>query len=150
MTDTNQLLSSLKTTPSEDFESEFMEFKNYRDSNSFYNSKELCDEISGFANKNGGKIIIGIKDSSEIKNNQYIDQLCGFEIIDLDIAKERINGKLKPKIDLKFDYHKFEGKDYLIISVPNIRHSLVSTSSGKVYIREGKSSVPADLIKYKI
>ncbi len=144
MTDINQLLSSLKTTPSENLESESIEFKNYRNSNSFYNSKELSDEISAFANKNGGKIIIGVKDSSEIKSNQYIDQLCGFEAIDLDVAKERINGKLKPKIDLKFAYYRFENKDYLIISVPNIRHSLVSTSSGKVYIREGKSSVPAE------
>jgi len=144
MTDIKQLLSSLKTTPSENLESEFIEFKNYRDSNSFYNSKELCDEISAFANKNGGKIIIGVKDSSEIKNNKYLDQLCGFEIIDLDVAKERIIGKLKPKIDLKFEYYRFESKDYLIITVPNIRHSLVNTSSGKVYIREGKSSVPAE------
>lgn len=104
----------------------------------------MCDEISAFANKNGGRIIIGVKDSSEIKNSQYLDQLCGFEIIDLDIAKERINGKLKPKIDLKLEYHTFETKHFLIITVPNVRHSLVSTSSGKVYIREGKSSVPAE------
>ncbi len=144
MTDIHLLLSELKTKASEDFESEFIEFKNYRDSNSFYNSKELCDEICALANKNGGKIIIGVKDSSEIKNRQYTDQLCGFEIIDLDVAKERINGKLKPKIDLKFEYYKFESKDYLIITVPNIRYSIVNTSSGKVYIREGKSSVPAE------
>lgn len=144
MTDLIQLFEKLKITPSEDLESESLEFKNYRDANSFYNSKELCDEISALANKNGGSIIIGIKDSSEIKNKQFIDQLNGFEIIDLDIARERINGKLKPKIDVKLDYHKFESKNYLIISVPNIKYSLVSTSSGKVYLREGKSSVPAE------
>lgn len=144
MTDLNQLFEKLKVTPSEDYESESLEFKNYRDANSFYNSKELCDEISALANKKGGNIIIGIRDSSEIKNEQFVEQLNGFEIIDLDIAKERINGKLKPKIDVKLDYHKFESKNYLIITVPNIRHSLVSTSSGKVYLREGKSSVPAE------
>lgn len=144
MIDLNQLFQKLKTTPSEDFESEYLEFKNYRDANSFYNSKELCDEISALANKSGGIIIIGVKDSSEIKNNQYSEQLNGFEIIDLDIAKERINGKLKPKIDVQPYYFEFESKNYLIISVPNIKYSLVSTSSGKVYLREGKSSVPAE------
>ncbi|MBK9457694.1 MAG: putative DNA binding domain-containing protein [Bacteroidetes bacterium] len=144
MIDLNQLFQKLKTTPTEDFESEYLEFKNYRDANSFYNSKELCDEISALANKSGGIIIIGVKDSSEIKNNQYSEQLNGFEIIDLDIAKERINGKLKPKIDVQPYYFEFESKNYLIISVPNIKYSLVSTSSGKVYLREGKSSVPAE------
>ncbi|MBK9557486.1 MAG: ATP-binding protein [Bacteroidetes bacterium] len=125
MIDLNQLFQKLKTTPTEDFESEYLEFKNYRDANSFYNSKELCDEISALANKSGGIIIIGVKDSSEIKNNQYSEQLNGFEIIDLDIAKERINGKLKPKIDVQPYYFEFESKNYLIISVPNIKYSLV-------------------------
>jgi len=144
MITTLDLFNNLKTTASEHLESEYIEFKNFKDANSFYNSKELCDEISALANKHGGKIIVGVKDSSEIKNLKYDQQLVGFETIDLDIAKERINGKLKPKIDLVFEYFKFENKDYLIINVPNVRHSLVSTSSGKVYIREGKSSVPAE------
>jgi predicted HTH transcriptional regulator len=144
MIDLSELLENLKSQPSESFESETIEFKNYRDSHALYNSKDLCDEICAFANKNGGRIIIGIKDSSEIRNQDFQQQLVGFEKIDLDVAIERINGKLKPKLDLSLEYAYYEGKGYLVISVPNIRHSLVSTSSGKVYIREGKSSVPAE------
>lgn len=35
-------------------------------------------------------------------------------------------------------------KNYLTIEVPNITHSLVTTTAGKVYLREGKSSIPAN------
>lgn len=139
-----ELFYYLENQPSESFESETLEFKNYKDENALFNAKDLSDEICAFANKKGGRIIIGVKDDSDIKNLNYIEQLNGFEIIDLDIAKERLNGRLKPKIDITLEYFQFEKKNYLIINVPNINHTIVSTSSGKVYIREGKSSVPAE------
>lgn len=144
MTNFYELFYHLKTQPSEDFESEILEFKNYRDEHSLFNSKDLSDEICAFANKLGGQIIIGIKDSSEIKDSKFEEQLNGFDKIDLDVAKERLNGRLKPKIDIDLEYFNYEGNYYLVINVPNINHSIVSTSSGKVYIREGKSSVPAE------
>ncbi|UBZ10923.1 putative DNA binding domain-containing protein [Leeuwenhoekiella palythoae] len=139
-----KLFERLKLESSEKYESETLEFKNFKDANSLNNSKELCDEISALANTKGGTIIIGIKDFNDIKHNNFQDQLDGFEVIDLDVTKERIRGKLKPKIDVKLFYINFESKNYLIIEVPRINYSLVTTSSGKVYIREGKSSVPAE------
>ncbi|MEG0983448.1 ATP-binding protein [Algoriella sp.] len=144
MLDLKELLERLKLESSEKYESETLEFKNFKDSNSLNNSKELCDEISALANTKGGTIIIGIKDFNDIKHNNFYEQLNGFEVIDLDVTKERIKGKLKPKIDLKLFNFSYESKNYLIIEVPRINYSLVTTSSGKVYIREGKSSVPAE------
>ena len=142
--DFHKLFSDLKIQPSENLESESIEFKCFRDANSLFSSKELCDEISAFANKNGGKIIVGVKDYSNISGENFEDQLEGFDIIDLDVAKERMNGKLKPKLELNLEYFQFEDKNFLIINVPNIKHSLVATSGGKIHIREGKSSVPAE------
>lgn len=137
------ILKLVKKQPSENLESEYIEFKNFASENSLHNSKELAEEISAFANKDGGTIIIGVVDSSDVKNNLWKSQLSGFEKIDLDTTKERILGKINPKIEIFLDHIEFESKNYLIIKVPKVNHSLIATSSGKIFIREGKSSVPA-------
>lgn len=139
----NELLINLKTNPSESFESESIEFKNYESEKALHNSKDLAEEISALANQKGGKILIGVIDSSNIKNLQWENQLNGFPNVDLDTTKERLIGKLNPKINLELCEIEFENKNYLVISVPNINYSLVSTTSGKICIRIGKSSYPA-------
>lgn len=153
MKDIIEILGKLKSEPSEKFESENIEFKNYSSEQALHNAKDITDEISAIANANGGFIIIGVVDSSEIKNQKWSDQLNGFLKVDLDTTKERLLGKLEPKLDLKLFELEFEGKNYLIIQVPNVTHTLVSTTSGKTCIRIGKSSMPArpeqikDLVK---
>lgn len=139
-----ELFYNLKENPSELYESEILEFKRYKDSNSFYNSKDFCDEICALANTFGGKIIVGIVDSKEIKDGNFKNQLVGFEIVDLNITKERINGKIKPKLDLKIYYFNFENKNFLVVEVAKNKNSIVSTASGKIFIREGNSSMPAE------
>jgi predicted HTH transcriptional regulator len=139
-----EILEILKSTPSEDIESESVEFKNYQSEKSLHNSKDLSDEISAIANQKGGTILIGVVDSCEVNNNDWSSQLNGFARVDLDTTKERLIGKIKPKIDISLRQIEFEGKNYLEIQIPNVVHSLVSTTSGKVHLREGKSSVPCE------
>ncbi|WP_288955967.1 RNA-binding domain-containing protein [uncultured Polaribacter sp.] len=139
-----KILEILKTIPSENIESENIEFKNYESERSLHNSKDLADEISAIANQKGGKILIGVVDSCEVKNNNWSSQLNGFDLVDIDTTKERLLGKIRPKINISLRNIEFEGKNYLEITIPNVVHSLVSTSSGKVHIREGKSSVPCE------
>lgn len=136
------ILEKLKTQPSENFESEIVEFKSYASENALH-SGNISDEICALANNSGGHIIVGVVDSSNVKNQKWNTQLKGFAKIDLDTAKERLLGKLSLKISITLKEITFENKNYLIIEVPNITHSLVTTSSGKVFLREGKSSVPA-------
>jgi len=138
-----EILRKIKTEPSEKFESENIEFKNYTSEQALHNAKDLTEEISAIANAKGGFIIIGVIDSSDINNKKWSDQLHGFSHVDLDTTKERLLGKLEPKIDLKLFEFEFEGKFYLIIQIPNVTHTLVSTTSGKTCIRIGKSSMPA-------
>lgn len=138
-----ELLEKLKSQPSEQFESENLEFKSFASENAFHNGN-VADEICALANNSGGQIVIGVVDSNNIKEKKWNNQLKGFPQIDLDVAKERLLGKLTPKIPIKLKETSYEKKNYLVIEVPNVTHSLVTTSAGKVYLREGKSSVPAN------
>lgn len=142
--DIKKLLNALKSAPSEQYESEIVEFKNYADERALHNSKDLVTEISALSNTKGGEIIIGVIDSSDIPNHEWKKQLNGFPKTDLDILKERICGKINPKIEIKVEEIYFESKNYLVLHIPNVKHSLVTTSSGKTYIRIGKSSLPAN------
>lgn len=119
-----ELFESIRSAPSEEFESESIEFKEFASENALHNSKELAEEISAIANKNGGIIIIGVRDSSNVQNNDWNSQLVGFDIIDLIKTKERINGKLDPSLDLYLENIDFDSKNFLIIHVPYRRTSL--------------------------
>lgn len=139
----NDILERLKVQPSENLESETIEFKSYETEQALGNSKELADEVCALANTHGGQIIIGVVDSSNIKNQDWLTQLKGISQVDLDTTKERILGRIAPKIKLSVENISFESKNFVIVNIPKVTHSLVTTSSGKVYVREGKSSVPA-------
>jgi len=48
------ILAALKDTPSERLESDSIEFKEYRSENALHNAKDLAEEISALANRQGG------------------------------------------------------------------------------------------------
>lgn len=52
-----EILRKLKSEPSERFESENIEFKNYTSEQALHNAKDLTEEISAIANSKGGFII---------------------------------------------------------------------------------------------
>lgn len=136
----NAILNQLKTTPSENLESDTLEFKLYASENAMHNAKDLAEEFSAFANHLGGYIIVGVRDSSEVRANNWQTQLEGFQRVDLSTTQERLSGKLRPKQQLRLAQFDFEGRNYLVIDVPRHRDTLVATTSGKVCIRDGKSS----------
>ena len=103
----DEILNTAKKSPSEDLESDVLEFKCYKDENALHNAKELAEEICALANHKGGSVIIGIRDSSEIKNNRWEDQLVGFQSVDLPTTRERIRGRLKPEITIAANQWNF-------------------------------------------
>lgn len=140
-----EILAGCKVTPSENLENNEVEFKEYKNIKSLHNeSQKLAEEISAFANLKGGIIIVGVKDSSNIDNENWESQLVGFESGDVIEIQQRIKGNIKPYLDIIAEYLDFETKDYLVIDVPQRRDSLISTASGKTYIRDGRSSRPMD------
>ena len=139
-----EIIATCKVTPSESIESEEIEFKQYRDIQALNNAKDLAEEVSALSNFRGGIIIIGIKDSSNVINQNWLSQLVGFEQGDVIEIEQRLKGKLKPSVEICAEYVDFESKFYLIIHVPHRRDSLITTSSGKVCIRDGRSSRPME------
>jgi ATP-dependent DNA helicase RecG len=137
-----QLLGRLSTTRSEDLESTTVEFKEYRDEQALHNAKDLAEEACALANTNGGVVVVGVRDSSNLHGDSLEKQVVGFPTCDILTLRERLAGKLKPHLELQVFELQFEGKNLLVIDVPPKRDGLVATSSGKVYTREGRSSRP--------
>lgn len=137
-----KIIAACKHVDSEMLESETVEFKEYKDVKALHNSKELAEEISALANKQGGVVIVGIKDGNNVENQEWSTQLVGFEEGDILEIEQRIKGKLQPSLDITAEYHQFEEKSYLVVHTPARRDTLISTTSGKVCIRDGRSSRP--------
>ncbi len=136
------ILNRLSNEPSESLESDMLEFKHYSSESAIHNAKDLSEEISAISNFKGGVILIGVKDSSQVAHGKWSEQLAGFVPIDMHTTRERLRGKIKPYLDIELCQIKHADKNYLAIKVPRSRNSLVATSSGKVCIRDGKSSRP--------
>jgi predicted HTH transcriptional regulator len=139
-----QLLSLVKVTPSQELESETIEFKEYAAEQALLNAKDIAQEISALANRNGGDLIVGVRDSSNVPYGQWNEQLIGAPSCDLLEVRERTKGRVKPQLDISVRKLAFEGLSYLVIGVPRRRDSLVTTTSGKVYVRDGRSSRPME------
>jgi predicted HTH transcriptional regulator len=137
-----KIIEACRSVDSEMLESEEVEFKEFASIKSLHGSRDLAEELSALANKNGGVVIVGIKDGNNVVNSVWETQLVGFEVGDLIEIEQRLKGKLKPSIEIKAEYVQFENKNYLIIHVPMRRDTLITTSSGKVCIRDGRSSRP--------
>ena len=137
-----RILDEVRTVPSGELESETLEFKAYRDERALHNSKELAEELSAFANHLGGIVVVGVKDDSNVPYGNWEEQLVGISGVDLLETKERIKGKLRPSVDLHLRMLNDAGREYVLIEVEQHFESLVATTSGKIFIRDGRSSRP--------
>ena len=76
------ILSRVKAEPSDKIESETIEFKEFSSESALHNSKELAEEICALANCQGGVLIVGVKDTSNLQGDDWNKQLIGFQEID--------------------------------------------------------------------
>jgi len=137
-----EILDQVPNGPSDKLENDEVEFKEYSTENALHNDKKLPEELSALSNYKGGIIVIGVKDGSNVRHADWPSQLVGFDHVDLFTTRERLRGKLKPSVDLVVEEIEHQSKNYLVIQTPRSRSSLVATASGKVCIRDGKSSRP--------
>jgi len=138
-----KILKAIETEPCERYESENLDFKGYFDSKHLFSrGTDIAKGICAMANKNGGSIVVGVKDSSEISGGRWAEQLVGIEIMDCLEVEKRIGGNLSPAINLQVNNLSYNGNNYLTISCKPNDEGLVMTSSGRCYIRTGRDSVP--------
>jgi ATP-dependent DNA helicase RecG len=95
------IFAALKNTPSERLESDRLEFKEFQSEQALHNARDLAEEISALANHQGGMIIVGVRDSSNVSGRNWPDQLVGSPCIDLHTTREHLSGKLRPKLELE-------------------------------------------------
>lgn len=89
---------------------------------------DLACDIVAIANRQGGKIIIGVNDDGSIE---------GKNIFNVDKDKGKIDnicyGQISPIIDYKLDFIECKEGDFLIINIPkreNIPHAIIKSRKG--------------------
>jgi len=115
---------------------------------------KIAKEIVSFANKNGGKIIIGLQNNGTFdgERDYYVDKLKG----DIDNI---IHNKISPIINYNFEFLKCEGGDLWIIAIEkkkNIPYAYIVKRKGAeiksriYYIRtpHGKRLVSDSQLEY--
>ena len=103
--------------------------------------ESLADEIAAFANANGGVILIGVDDDSEI---------VGIDRQDLDRTERRVveicGDNIAPMVHIVTEKLQIDDKNLLKIEVP--RSPFVHKSSNGYFIRQGSSNreMPTELL----
>jgi ATP-dependent DNA helicase RecG len=113
-------------------ESKHVEFKSWIKANKKELMDVLTNEAVGFANTDGGVILVGVEDDGEITGcNNYDEQ----NIIEI------IYDKTIPKLFTDIDVIRIADKNILKITIEK-SSEIVSTSKGVVYKRLGKNTKP--------
>lgn len=135
-------------------ESDTLEFKNFCFTDGKLNSLEqskistLLKEICAFANYNGGKIIIGIKEDKDHNPSDFSD--TGVNKITFEKWEQSLRNKLSVSIvpslyGIKLDYIDIgENKNCIVIDVPRSvlkPHAFNTGSNHEFYIRNGNTSI---------
>lgn len=113
-------------------ETKYVEFKSWIKANKKELINILTNEAVGFANTDGGVILVGVEDNGEITGcNNYDEQT----II------ESIYDKTIPKLFTDIDVIKISNKVIMKITIQKSQE-IVATSKGVVYKRLGKNTKP--------
>lgn len=113
-------------------ETKYVEFKSWVKANKKELMNTLTNEAVGFANTDGGIILVGVEDDGEISGCDNYDEQ---NII------ESIYDKTIPKLFTDIDVIQIAGKDILKITIQKSQE-IVATSKGVVYKRLGKNTKP--------
>ncbi|PIC74604.1 RNA-binding domain-containing protein [Sporosarcina sp. P17b] len=113
-------------------ESKHVEFKSWVKANKKELMNILTNESVGFANTDGGIILVGVEDDGEVTG-------C-FDYDEQNII-ESIYDKTIPKLFTDIDVIKIDGKEILKIKIEK-SPEIVATSKGIVYKRLGKNTKP--------
>lgn len=119
-------------------ETKRVEFKSWNKANKKDLMDTLTNEAVGFANTDGGIILVGVEDDGEITGCDNYDEQNIMEII---------YDKTVPRLFTDIEVVKIENKNVLKITI-NKSQEVVATSKGIVYKRLGKNTKPLHPSEY--
>ena len=126
-----------------------IDYKLLLDLDSDDKKRELLSDISSFANSNGGFLIYGIQE-----DNGIIQDICGFEISNLDEMKLKIENLLRTSIEPRISKVEIKSLDLqnnlkvLILKIPkswSAPHVVKHKKHWKFYSRNSAGKYPFDV-----
>ena len=131
MTNCNEIIEII-TNP--DRENLMVEFKNSGIIRSDEGRKKLLKHIVSFANRNGGRILIGINDDCTFENK---------DIFDVDEDKGLINSliqdRISPKLECEIEFVSCPEGDVMLIKIPRrkeVPHAVIKRKGSEIEARE--------------
>ena len=118
-------------------EGQFIEFKQYASE-----PNQIIEEISGFLNAGGGKLIIGVRDDGTIIGLKYAED-------DHNFLKEHIKSTIKPSINPEFETIPVSNKRaVLVLHIPSGSQKPYAafnpaTNSSKIFYRVNDECIKA-------
>lgn len=111
----------------------------------FSTPEKIAKEMMAFANTKGGILIFGVDDYG---------QICGVqsEKTESELVKQAVTDYCEPPIDFLLEYFSIEGKELVVVSVPESKikpHRLqdfqqkIDIRTAKVYVRVNDKSIQA-------
>ncbi|MCY4309279.1 MAG: putative DNA binding domain-containing protein [Rhodobacteraceae bacterium] len=94
--------------------------------------QDFADEMTAFANADGGVILCGVTDQGKIQGMD-LNELASLDKLLVEVAKDTI----KPSLKIKVDHRELDGKAYILTEV--IKSNSVHDRDGRAYIRVGAS-----------
>jgi|GEM_PF-2647469 len=134
-----EIIQKCKSYDNEDLHFELKRSDKFLDENGKLNSKDLVKLIVGFANREGGRIIIGVKDDGSPEGLDIFDRCSRGSKSGIDKFKEAIinisDANISPKINIEVNYHKDHGYEIVEIVIPqkvNIPHAVVTRKGNEI------------------
>lgn len=101
--------------------------------------QDFADEMTAFANADGGVILCGVTDQGKIQGMGF-NKLASLDKLLVEVAKDTI----KPALKIKVNHRELDEKAYILVEVP--KSNSVHERDGRAYIRVGatKSRLEGD------
>jgi hypothetical protein len=136
---TEEIIQKCKSYDNEDLHFELKQSDKFLDESGKVLHKDLVKLIVGFANRDGGRIIIGVKDDGSPEGLNIFDRCARGDKSGIDKFKEGIinicDSYISPKINIEVNYHNNHEYEVVEIVIPkkiNIPHAVVNKKGNEI------------------
>jgi hypothetical protein len=131
------VLNIIRAYERENLRNELKMVEKFVGSEGSFNHKEMATILVSFANREGGNLIVGVKDSGEFEGAGIFEKFSGNSKSGFDKFKEHIENLCKdiisPQLLVTIQHMRIESNDIAIIGVPkrkSIPHAVIAKHEG--------------------